>query len=308
MKRPVFGSTRASACSCGTESARWISSSGAIANGTSQGLPVQNAARMTPRAAKTNSVESVWYEKSCRIGWPWTRRIMGAISAELSTTRTTAAAVPASAKRMSSEAIRSSAPEMTCAAPHADIVAIVNTKMFVDLHVPRPAAAQPLGNVLDQRDQGEQRRLYEQCRRDQEDAGRVVALVAGRAHDEELRHRNTRRESDELEPIARVAVEIGEERHRHGERGSADEQKVGKRLRAGAWRCARGCSRARPLPRGGLRSLWSACALHAACLLRCRRESKAAQPTDLAGSEGMPGLGVRHPPIEARTRQIHPKG
>ena len=99
------------------------------------------------------------------------------------------------------------------------------------LHVPRPAAAQPLGNVLDQRNQGEQRRLYEQCRRDQEDAGRVVALVAGRSHDEELRHRNTDGENDELEPIARVPVELGEERHRDGERGSADEQKVGERLR-----------------------------------------------------------------------------
>ena len=99
------------------------------------------------------------------------------------------------------------------------------------LHVPRPAAAQPLGNVLDQRDQGEQRRLYEQCRRDQEDAGRVVALVAGRPHDEELRHRNTDGENDELEPIARVPVELGEERHRDGERGSADEQEVGERLR-----------------------------------------------------------------------------
>ena len=94
---------------------------------------------MTPRAAKTNSVESVWYEKSWRIGWPLTRRIMGAIRAELSTTRTIAAAVPASAKRTSSEAISPSAPEMTCAAPHADIVAIVNTKMFVicTYHVPR---------------------------------------------------------------------------------------------------------------------------------------------------------------------------
>ena len=85
-----------------------------------------------PERGKTNSVERVWYEKSCRIGWPLTRRIIGAISAELSTTRTTAAAVPASAKRASSEVIRPSAPRTTCLAPHADIVAIVNTKMFVD--------------------------------------------------------------------------------------------------------------------------------------------------------------------------------
>ena len=56
---------------------------------------------------------------------------MGAIRAELRTTRTIAAAVPASAKRTSSEAISPSAPEMTCAAPQADMVAIVNTKRFV---------------------------------------------------------------------------------------------------------------------------------------------------------------------------------
>ncbi len=86
---------------------------------------------MTPRAAKTNSVERVWYEKSCRIGCPLTRRIMGAINAELSTTSTIAAAVPARAKRTSSEAISPSAPRTVWAAPHADIVAIVKTKMFV---------------------------------------------------------------------------------------------------------------------------------------------------------------------------------
>ena len=132
MKSPVFGSTRASAWSCGTERARWISSSGAIANGTSQALPVQKAASTTPSAAKTNSVERVWYEKSWRIGWPLTHRIMGASSKELSATSATEAAVPASAKRTSSLVIRSSAPLTRCAAPHADIVAIVKTRMLKD--------------------------------------------------------------------------------------------------------------------------------------------------------------------------------
>ena len=114
------------------------------------------------------------------------------------------------------------------------------------LHVPGAAAAQPLGNVLDQRDQRQQRRLHEQSRGDQEDAGRVVALVAGRADDEELRHRDARRQQRELEPVAGVAVELGEERHRHPKSGSADEEEVGKCLRrqlVGAFGAARALDR-----------------------------------------------------------------
>ena len=41
LKRPVFGSTRASASSLGTASERWISTSGATANGTIHGLESQ---------------------------------------------------------------------------------------------------------------------------------------------------------------------------------------------------------------------------------------------------------------------------
>ena len=134
-----MGSTRASAWSCGTESARWIRRSGAIANGTSHGFAVQNAASTTPSAAKTNSVDSVWYEKTWRIGCPLTQRIIGATSEELSATSTTEAAVPASAKRTSSLGIRPSAPMITCALPHAAIAAIVNTQMLNDCtyQVPR---------------------------------------------------------------------------------------------------------------------------------------------------------------------------
>ena len=43
LKSPVFGSIRASACSCGTASERCTSTSGAIANGISHGLISQNA-------------------------------------------------------------------------------------------------------------------------------------------------------------------------------------------------------------------------------------------------------------------------
>ena len=101
---------------------------------------------------------------------------------------------------------------------------------------------------------------------------------------------------------------VDEERRRRGDCAGRDDQEVGQRLGRELAARARRCSRARSRPRGGLRSLRSACALHAACLLRCRRESKAAQPTDSAGSEGMPGLAVRHPPIEARPGQVPRKG
>ena len=125
LKSPVFGSTRASAWSCGTDRARWISKSGVIANGTSHGLPVQKAARTTPSAANTSSVERVWYEKIWRIGCPCTQWIMGAISAELRATKTIDAATPAAAKRTSSLGITLWAFSTACATAHAPIVASV---------------------------------------------------------------------------------------------------------------------------------------------------------------------------------------
>ncbi len=72
LKSPVFASTRASACSCGTASERWISSTGAIANGISQGLNFQKAATPSPRAARTKSVERLSNEKIpvLRSVWP----------------------------------------------------------------------------------------------------------------------------------------------------------------------------------------------------------------------------------------------
>ena len=43
LKSPVFGSTRASACSAGTLRERWIRNSGVSANGTSHGFVSQKA-------------------------------------------------------------------------------------------------------------------------------------------------------------------------------------------------------------------------------------------------------------------------
>ena len=69
-------------------------------------------------------------------------------------------------------------------------------------------------------------RRQQQHRGDQEDAGRVVALVAGRAHDEELRQRDARSEDRELEPVAGRLIELREERRRHGDRDRADDEEV----------------------------------------------------------------------------------
>ena len=64
--------------------------------------------------------------------------------------------------------------------------------------------------------------MTEQGGRDQEDAGRVIALVARRTDDEELRERRrSSRSSDELEPVVAVAIELGQERRRHGHRPAA---------------------------------------------------------------------------------------
>ena len=99
--------------------------SGAIANGISHGLVVQNTATTTPSAANTSSVEKCWKEKRSRIDWPRPRCSMGAIRAELRPTKQTEAARPASAKRTLSFVITVSAPRITCALAHAPSVASV---------------------------------------------------------------------------------------------------------------------------------------------------------------------------------------
>ena len=75
LKRPVFGSTRASACSAGTVSERCTSRIGAMANGISHGFSSQKYAKATPSAASTSSVERFSKLKSpvSRIEWPYAR-------------------------------------------------------------------------------------------------------------------------------------------------------------------------------------------------------------------------------------------
>ena len=221
-----MGSTRASAWSCGTDRARWIRSSGAIANGTSHGFAVQNAASTTPSAAKTNSVDSVWYEKSRRIGCPLTKRIIGAISEELSATSTTEAAVPASAKRTSSLGISLSAPMIACALPQAPIVAIVNTQMLVACTYQVPRLRSHSGTCWISGISATSARRQQQHGGDQEDAGRVVGLVSRRAHDEELRKRDAGGEDREFEPVAGVPVDLGDERRCNCDRPGDDTKEV----------------------------------------------------------------------------------
>jgi len=61
----------------------------------------------------------------------------------------------------------------------------------------------------DQRDQLDRQ---EQRGGDQEDAGGVVRLVAGRADDEQLGERDARTQDDECEPVTARRREIGEQR------------------------------------------------------------------------------------------------
>ena len=223
--------------------------------GRATALPVQKAASTTPSAAKTNSVERVWYEKSWRIGCPLTQRIIGAISDELSATSATEAAVPASAKRTSSLVIRPSAPLTRCAAAPRRHRRDREDEDVERLDVPGAAAAQPLRHVLDQRQHREQRRRQQQHRRDQEDAGRVVALVARRPHDEELRQGDARREDRELEPVARRLIELREERSGDGDRDRARRRRSTRAPSAAACCAARRpSSRARSRLREGSRS------------------------------------------------------
>ena len=192
---------------------------------------------------------------------------MGASSEELSATSATEAAVPASAKRTSSLVI-----SVVCAADEVRGPPRRHRRDREDedvegLDVPGAAAAEPLRNVLDQRQHREQGRRQQQHRRDQEDAGRVVRLVARRPHDEELRQRDAGREDRKLEPVARRLVELREERRGDGDRDGRDDAEVRERLRRQLACAARGAScRARSRLRDGSRS-WSACARHAAVLL-----------------------------------------
>ncbi len=127
LKRPVFGSTRASASSFGTESERWIRISGAIANGTSHGLIPQNVAIPTPSDARTRSVERLWIEKrpDSRIECPRASASIGASSMWLIPTSRTHAVRPAIANCRFPYWSRNSRFITRCAPPDAARIAIV---------------------------------------------------------------------------------------------------------------------------------------------------------------------------------------
>ena len=166
------------------------------------------------------------------------------------------------------------AAHQVSAAPHADIVAIVKTRMLKDWTYQVPRLRSHSGTCWISGSTASERRRQQQHGRDQEDAGRVVALVARRAHDEELRERDADREDRELEPVARRLIELREERGRDGDRDRGDDEEVRERLRRQlAARIRRPCSRARSRLREESRSS-SACALHAAFSLSRRNRPR----------------------------------
>ncbi len=124
LKRPVFGSMRASSSSLGTASDRWTTRSGASANGTSQGSPVQSPATATPSAASTTSVVSPCVEK-IPVSRSEQRRMNATIGAEMpacTATSSVMATSPAAAASMFSARTRSRA---RCAPAYAASTASV---------------------------------------------------------------------------------------------------------------------------------------------------------------------------------------
>jgi hypothetical protein len=81
LKRPVFGSTRASSSSAGTASERWMSSIGAMPIGISHGFVSQKLTSAKPRRPTTISFERLWNESS-----PVSRRRIPRASRSISAT------------------------------------------------------------------------------------------------------------------------------------------------------------------------------------------------------------------------------
>jgi hypothetical protein len=133
LKRPVFGSTRASSCSCGTESERWISRSGATANGISHGFVAQKAAIATPSIASTRSVERLGNENSpdSRSEWPRARWSIGAISRWFTATIAAAADRPASAYSTSDAGASRRTPWKAAYAASIDSVQLQMLKIWM---------------------------------------------------------------------------------------------------------------------------------------------------------------------------------
>ncbi len=108
LKRPVFGSTRASAWSCGIARLRWMRRSGATAKGISHGFRCQKAATASPRVARMKSVERLSNEKTpaSRSEWPRASVTIGARITWFAATAIVQAASPASAQRRCSSGMR----------------------------------------------------------------------------------------------------------------------------------------------------------------------------------------------------------
>ena len=134
LKSPVFGSIRASSCSAGTVSERWMRSSGAIAMGRSSGFQSQSPASATPSMASTKSVDRLSVEKSPvpRSECPRARWSIVASSRWLSETKTTTATRPESANSSSGPrpALRTSITAPHAARPFSVWLAMLNAWMY----------------------------------------------------------------------------------------------------------------------------------------------------------------------------------
>ena len=231
LKSPVFGSTRASASSCGTESERWMRSTGATANGISHGSAYQKVATTTPRPASASSVDSPWNENrpDSRIVCPCAeqqhRREHRVVQADEDDRAGKARDGEAEARARDQAVGMEDQPHRPPGRDRRDhVVADVEA-----LSVPGGPVLQPGRDVLDDGDDDDQLRRQEQDRGDQEDVRRVVRLVARRLDECDLCERGAGREQQERDPDARA---VGP-RSEAGERTGPRRARRGSRSRSG---------------------------------------------------------------------------
>ena len=121
------------------------------------------------------------------------------------------------------------------------------------LDVPAVANVQPLGDVLHERDEGDEPGRQDQRRGDEEHDRGVVRLVARRSHDEELRQRGSRAEREERQPVA-AGRQIDEKRagRADGRDADGDEERLGTGWQRGRERARNVAMLDRALERDGV--------------------------------------------------------
>ena len=202
LNRPVFGSTRASASSCGTESDRWMRSTGATANGINHGSAYQKRRDDDSEAGECElgrqSVEREQARLTDRMPVPEQqhRREHRVVQADEDDRARKAGDCQAEARARDQPVGMEDQPHRPPRRDRSDhVVADVEA-----LPVPGGPVLQPGRDVLHDGDDDDQLRRQEQDRGNQEDVRRVVRLVARRLDERDLCERGAGREQQERDP------------------------------------------------------------------------------------------------------------